>query len=246
MQEEGNEKKVALQLSIYGVVIDPRVPPLPLGLSHEFPTSAFLPLSPFSLPGSAAPPSAALSLDFSSSASADRPGCRSARDAMPEAAAGSSGKSFLQRARGKVLRWLRRSLGTTHQVKEITLGSLKIVILIPLAFATCSFAREPSTLRAYPVAVLRNTFCAWNIVRWSSSFCDANHKGNAKGQLKQQPVDTLDFVRLDICTNNFAFRTFFSLQTHLEKKKSVIRKIFKVIHQSVVRFEICSSEKLQL
>lgn len=35
---------------------------------------------------------------------------------MPEAAAGSSGKSFLQRARGKVLRWLRRSLRTTHQV----------------------------------------------------------------------------------------------------------------------------------
>ncbi|XP_032665183.1 band 3 anion transport protein isoform X2 [Odontomachus brunneus] len=48
--------------------------------------------------------------------SADRPGCHSARDAMPEAAAGSSGKSFLQRARGKVLRWLRRSLRTTHQV----------------------------------------------------------------------------------------------------------------------------------
>nr|XP_050853768.1 anion exchange protein 2 isoform X2 [Vespula vulgaris] len=36
---------------------------------------------------------------------------------MPEAGAGSSGKSFLQRARGKVLRWLRRSLRTTtHQV----------------------------------------------------------------------------------------------------------------------------------
>ncbi|XP_025073883.1 anion exchange protein 2 isoform X7 [Pogonomyrmex barbatus] len=35
---------------------------------------------------------------------------------MPEATAGSSGKSFLQRARGKVLRWLRRSLRTTHQV----------------------------------------------------------------------------------------------------------------------------------
>ncbi|XP_014486199.1 PREDICTED: band 3 anion transport protein isoform X3 [Dinoponera quadriceps] len=35
---------------------------------------------------------------------------------MPETAAGSSGKSFLQRARGKVLRWLRRSLRTTHQV----------------------------------------------------------------------------------------------------------------------------------
>ncbi|XP_070520679.1 band 3 anion transport protein isoform X2 [Cardiocondyla obscurior] len=48
--------------------------------------------------------------------SADRPGCHSARDAMPEATAGSSGKSFLQRARGKVLRWLRRSLRTTHQI----------------------------------------------------------------------------------------------------------------------------------
>ncbi|XP_018357476.1 PREDICTED: band 3 anion transport protein isoform X1 [Trachymyrmex cornetzi] len=35
---------------------------------------------------------------------------------MPEATAGSSGKSFLQRARGKVLRWLRRSLRTTHQI----------------------------------------------------------------------------------------------------------------------------------
>ncbi|XP_014613873.1 PREDICTED: anion exchange protein 2 isoform X3 [Polistes canadensis] len=36
---------------------------------------------------------------------------------MPEAGAGSSGKSFLQKARGKVLRWLRRSLRTTtHQV----------------------------------------------------------------------------------------------------------------------------------
>jgi hypothetical protein len=37
---------------------------------------------------------------------------------MPEAAAGSSGKSFLQRARDKVLRWLRRSLRTTHQVND--------------------------------------------------------------------------------------------------------------------------------
>ncbi|XP_034170972.1 anion exchange protein Ae2 isoform X2 [Osmia lignaria lignaria] len=35
---------------------------------------------------------------------------------MPEAAANSSGKSFLQRASGKVLRWLRRSLRTNHQV----------------------------------------------------------------------------------------------------------------------------------
>ncbi|XP_031828295.1 anion exchange protein Ae2 isoform X2 [Nomia melanderi] len=35
---------------------------------------------------------------------------------MPEAAANSSGKSFLQRASGKVLRWLRRSLRTSHQV----------------------------------------------------------------------------------------------------------------------------------
>ncbi|XP_018349830.1 PREDICTED: band 3 anion exchange protein isoform X2 [Trachymyrmex septentrionalis] len=35
---------------------------------------------------------------------------------MPEATAGSSGKSFLQRARVKVLRWLRRSLRTTHQI----------------------------------------------------------------------------------------------------------------------------------
>ncbi|XP_011328913.1 band 3 anion transport protein isoform X4 [Ooceraea biroi] len=35
---------------------------------------------------------------------------------MPEAVAGSSGKSFLQRAGSKVLRWLRRSLRTTHQV----------------------------------------------------------------------------------------------------------------------------------
>lgn len=46
---------------------------------------------------------------------------------MPEAAAGSSGKSFLQRARGKVLRWLRRSLRTTHQVNvssEIVLVSV--------------------------------------------------------------------------------------------------------------------------
>ncbi|XP_029169549.1 band 3 anion transport protein isoform X2 [Nylanderia fulva] len=34
---------------------------------------------------------------------------------MPEAAAGSSRKSFLERARGKLLRWLRRSLRTTHQ-----------------------------------------------------------------------------------------------------------------------------------
>ncbi|XP_054012179.1 band 3 anion exchange protein isoform X1 [Hylaeus anthracinus] len=35
---------------------------------------------------------------------------------MPEVAANSSGKSFLQRASGKVLRWLRRSLRTSHQV----------------------------------------------------------------------------------------------------------------------------------
>ncbi|XP_018315029.1 band 3 anion transport protein isoform X2 [Mycetomoellerius zeteki] len=35
---------------------------------------------------------------------------------MPKATADSSGKSFLQRARGKVLRWLRRSLRTTHQI----------------------------------------------------------------------------------------------------------------------------------
>ncbi|XP_063986657.1 band 3 anion transport protein isoform X2 [Diachasmimorpha longicaudata] len=34
---------------------------------------------------------------------------------MPEAGASSSGKSFLQKARGKVLRWLRRSLLTSHQ-----------------------------------------------------------------------------------------------------------------------------------
>ncbi|XP_012224582.2 band 3 anion transport protein isoform X3 [Linepithema humile] len=85
------------------------------GCRARSPPVHFLPLSLFSPPGSA-PPSAALSLDSSSSASADRPGCRSARDAMPEAAAGSSGKSFLQRARGKVLRWLRRSLRTTSQV----------------------------------------------------------------------------------------------------------------------------------
>lgn len=52
--------------------------------------------------------------------SADRPGSYSARDAMPEATAGSSGKSFLQRARGKVLRWLRRSLRTTHQVNTLS------------------------------------------------------------------------------------------------------------------------------
>lgn len=48
--------------------------------------------------------------------SANRPGCHSARDAMPEVAAGSSRKSFLERARSKLLRWLRRSLRTTHQV----------------------------------------------------------------------------------------------------------------------------------
>ncbi|XP_043784468.1 anion exchange protein 2 isoform X3 [Apis laboriosa] len=35
---------------------------------------------------------------------------------MPEAAGNSSGKSFLQRASSKVLRWLRRSLRTSHQV----------------------------------------------------------------------------------------------------------------------------------
>ncbi|XP_076171150.1 anion exchange protein Ae2 isoform X3 [Ptiloglossa arizonensis] len=35
---------------------------------------------------------------------------------MPEAAANSSEKSFFQRASGKVLRWLRRSLRTSHQV----------------------------------------------------------------------------------------------------------------------------------
>lgn len=52
--------------------------------------------------------------------SADRPGCYSSRDAMPEATAGSSGKSFLQRARDKVLRWLRRSLRTTHQVNALS------------------------------------------------------------------------------------------------------------------------------
>ncbi|XP_066588626.1 band 3 anion transport protein isoform X2 [Prorops nasuta] len=35
---------------------------------------------------------------------------------MPEAGTGSSGKSLLQRAGGKVLRWLRRSLRPNHQV----------------------------------------------------------------------------------------------------------------------------------
>ncbi|XP_072744179.1 band 3 anion transport protein isoform X4 [Anoplolepis gracilipes] len=35
---------------------------------------------------------------------------------MPEVAAGSSRKSFLERARSKFLRWLRRSLRTTHQI----------------------------------------------------------------------------------------------------------------------------------
>lgn len=40
----------------------------------------------------------------------------SAPDTMPGAAANSSGKSFLQRASDKVLRWLRRSLRTSHQV----------------------------------------------------------------------------------------------------------------------------------
>ncbi|XP_011258427.1 band 3 anion exchange protein isoform X2 [Camponotus floridanus] len=35
---------------------------------------------------------------------------------MPEVAAGSSRKSFLERARSKLLRWLRRSLRTTHQI----------------------------------------------------------------------------------------------------------------------------------
>lgn len=50
--------------------------------------------------------------------SANRPGCHSARDAMPEVAAGSSRKSFLERARSKLLRWLRRSLRTTHQVNK--------------------------------------------------------------------------------------------------------------------------------
>ncbi|XP_043287277.1 band 3 anion transport protein isoform X2 [Venturia canescens] len=35
---------------------------------------------------------------------------------MPEAGTSSSGKSFLQRARGKVLHWLRRSLRASHQV----------------------------------------------------------------------------------------------------------------------------------
>lgn len=57
--------------------------------------------------------------------SANRPGCHSARDAMPEVAAGSSRKSFLERARSKLLRWLRRSLRTTHQV-------IKMGHLVPL------------------------------------------------------------------------------------------------------------------
>jgi len=59
------------------------------------------------------------SVRIPSALSVDRPGCHSARDAMPEATADSSGKSFLQRARGKVLRWLRRSLRTSHQVNAL-------------------------------------------------------------------------------------------------------------------------------
>lgn len=61
-------------------------------------------------------PAASTSRAESSELAAERTSVTSARDAMPEAAANSSGKSFLQRASGKVLRWLRRSLRTSHQV----------------------------------------------------------------------------------------------------------------------------------
>jgi len=186
-------------LSVYGVVIDPRAPPRPLGLSHAFPTQAhFLPLPPSSLlPVRQHPPSAALSLDSSSSASADhRPGCRSARDAMPEAAAGSSGKSFLQRARGKVLRWLRRSLRTTHQVKEIIPGPLaKIVHPLNPSWRFRNLLASRARESRVSLGILGTVTVLRNILLWSTAQRSSNLKSvmltmrSAKGQLRQRPVD---------------------------------------------------------
>lgn len=66
-------------------------------------------------------------------ARADRPGVTSARDAMPEAAANTSGKSFLQRASSKVLRWLRRSLRSSHQVTNYPVTRSGLRALTPPA-----------------------------------------------------------------------------------------------------------------
>lgn len=122
MEEAAEGTKGLLAIERMGFDIDSTTPsPEPL-----FPTSEFLALSPrlfhSSRPRHHPPPS----VWVPPALSADRPGCLSARDAMPEAAAGSSGKSFLQRARGKVLRWLRRSLRTTHQVKTSRDRSLSL------------------------------------------------------------------------------------------------------------------------